>query len=152
MLPQPSSYANINNKYGGWPYNGEIDIMEAKGRLLNKVDTTLHYGPINEGTWQSKYDTTETTLTSNTDEWHIYAVEWTANYIKWFVDGKAVQTISSSTWYTLSSSDASAPFDQPFYILLNLAVGGSYDPQGSVPSNFTSASMYVDYVRVYEAL
>lgn len=152
MLPQPSSYANLSNKYGGWPYSGEIDIMEAKGRLLNKVDTTLHYGPIEAGGWTSKYNTSEYTMSSNTDQWHTYAVEWTAQYIKWFVDGTAVMTIGCDTWYTLSSASAGAasPFDQPFYILLNLAVGGRYDNYNMPADNFTSASMYVDYVRVYK--
>ena len=155
MLPQPSSYANVSNKYGGWPANGEIDIMEAKGRLGNVVDTTLHYGPVSEGAWQSKYNSTATTLSSNTDEWHTYAVEWKPNYIKWFVDGVVVQTIGSGTWYSLSpmaEGNALAPFDEPFYIILNLAVGGKYDNYNTPNATFTSASMYVDYVRVYEEL
>ncbi|MCH5158951.1 MAG: family 16 glycosylhydrolase [Clostridiales bacterium] len=155
MLPQPSSYDNINNKYGGWPYNGEIDIMEAKGSRYNKVDTTLHYGPISDGGWQSQYNTTETTLSSNTDQWHTYAVEWKPTYIKWFVDGNPVQTVSSDTWYSRSeaaSGNSRAPFDQPFYIILNLAVGGQYDNWATPDGSFTSANMYVDYVRVYEAI
>ena len=155
MLPQPSSFANVENKYGGWPYNGEIDIMEAKGRLMNKVDTTLHFGPISADTWQSKYVTAEKELLSNTDQWHTYAVEWKPNYIKWFVDGVEVQTVGSGTWYSLSpaaAGNASAPFDQPFYIILNLAVGGRYDNYNTPAATFTSASMYVDYVRVYESL
>lgn len=155
MLPQPSTTANSNNIYGGWPYNGEIDIMEAKGRLMNKVDTTLHFGPVSDGGWASHYVTKATTLTSNTDEWHTYAVEWTSSYITWYVDGNAVQTVSSSTWYSRSPAaegNASAPFDQPFYILLNLAVGGQYDGGVQPDGSFTSASMYVDYVRVYEKI
>lgn len=153
MLPQPSSFANTTNKYGGWPYNGEIDIMEAKGRLLNKVDTTLHYGPISADGWESRYNTRETTLSSNTDQWHTYAVEWTATYIKWFVDDVDVLTVGNNTWYTLSEAAAgnnSAPFDQPFYIILNLAVGGRYDNYNAPADSFVSASMYVDYVRVYK--
>lgn len=155
MLPQPSSYSNVTNVYGGWPYNGEIDIMEAKGRLLNQIDTTLHYGPINTDTWQSMYTTKVTTLSSNTDQWHTYAVEWTSSYIAWIVDGTETMRVTSAMWYTLSSvsqaqNNASAPFDQPFYILLNLAVGGGYDGGVAPDDSFTSASMYVDYVRVYE--
>ncbi len=152
MLPQPSSYANVENKYGGWPYNGEIDIMEAKGSRLNKIDTTLHFGPITVDSWSSQYTTKETTLSSNTDEWHTYAVEWTADYIAWIVDGKEEMRMDSSAWYTRSpaATSDSAPFDQPFYILLNLAVGGMYDGGVEPDASFTQASMYVDYVRVYE--
>lgn len=153
MLPQPSSYANVTNKYGGWPYNGEIDIMEAKGRLQNIVDTTLHYGPSTDGGWNSEYQHIQTTISSNTDEWHTYAVEWTSEYISWFIDGNRVMRVTDDVWYSRSSAadgNAAAPFDQPFYILLNLAVGGRYDGGVAPDAGFTSASMYVDYVRVYE--
>lgn len=155
MLPQPSAKNSLSNKYGGWPYSGEIDIMEAKGSRLNKVDNTLHYGPVDNdlNKYVSIYQTHEETLSSNTDQWHTYAVEWTANYIAWFVDEKEAFRINSDTWKTLSSAaagNAAAPFDQPFYILLNLAVGGHYDNYVEPDASFSSKSMYVDYVRVYK--
>jgi len=151
MLPQPSSPANSENEYGGWPANGEIDIMEAKGRLENKVDTTLHFGKA----WGA-HDcvTKETTLSSNTDEWHTYAVDWTADAISWFVDGQKVLTVTKDRWWSqdVSNQGKSQPFDKPFYIIFNLAVGGMYDSYNQPDGSFTSAAMYVDYVRVYEAL
>lgn len=151
MLPQPSSPANSENEYGGWPANGEIDIMEAKGRLENKVDTTLHFGKA----WNAHdYVTKETTLSSNTDEWHTYAVDWTADEISWFVDGQKVLTVTKDRWWSqdVSNQGKSQPFDKPFYIIFNLAVGGMYDSYNQPDGSFTSAAMYVDYVRVYEAL
>ena len=151
MLPQPSSPANSENEYGGWPANGEIDIMEAKGRLENKVDTTLHFGKA----WDAHdYVTKETTLSSNTDEWHTYAVDWTADAISWFVDGQKVLTVTKDRWWSqdVSNQGKSQPFDKPFYIIFNLAVGGMYDSYNQPDASFTSAAMYVDYVRVYEAL
>ena len=151
MLPQPSSPANSENEYGGWPANGEIDIMEAKGRLENKVDTTLHFGKA----WNAHdYVTKETTLSSNTDEWHTYAVDWTADAISWFVDGQKVLTVTKDRWWSQDASNQgkSQPFDKPFYIIFNLAVGGMYDSYNQPDGSFTSAAMYVDYVRVYEAL
>ncbi len=151
MLPQPSSPANSENEYGGWPANGEIDIMEAKGRLENKVDTTLHFGKA----WDAHdYVTKETTLSSNTDEWHTYAVDWTADAISWFVDGQKVLTVTKDRWWSqdVSNQGKSQPFDKPFYIIFNLAVGGMYDSYNQPDGSFTSAAMYVDYVRVYEAL
>ena len=151
MLPQPSSPANSENEYGGWPANGEIDIMEAKGRLENKVDTTLHFGKA----WDAHdYVTQETTLSSNTDDWHVYAVDWTADAISWFVDGQKVLTVTKNRWWSQDASNQgkSQPFDKPFYILFNLAVGGMYDSYNQPDGSFTSAAMYVDYVRVYEAV
>lgn len=151
MLPQPSSPANSENEYGGWPANGEIDIMEAKGRLENKVDTTLHFSKA----WNAHdYVTKETTLSSNTDEWHTYAVDWTADAISWFVDGQKVLTVTKDRWWSqdVSNQGKSQPFDKPFYIIFNLAVGGMYDSYNQPDGSFTSAAMYVDYVRVYEAL
>lgn len=151
MLPQPSTTASSDNIYGGWPANGEIDIMEAKGRLGNVVDTTLHFGKA----WDSHdYVSKATTLSSNTDEWHTYAVEWSSSEISWYVDGNKVLTVTKSRWWSQDASNQgkSMPFDQPFYILFNLAVGGQYDGGVQPDGSFTSASMYVDYVRVYEKI
>lgn len=159
MLPQPSSKANSDNVYGGWPMNGEIDIMEAKGRLGNIIDTTIHFGkvwPENQHITNSTYcgyPTDGYALSSATDNWHTYAVNWTQSSITWYADGVEVFKLTNDRWWTPSSAAASAPFDQPFYILLNLAVGGNYD--GDIApdhATFTSKSMYVDYVRVYEKL
>lgn len=147
MLPQPTNTSSSTNIYGGWPANGEIDIMEIKGRLGNRVDTTLHFGD----TWQSE-DTagTTTVLSSDVDEWHTYAVEWTEKFIAFIVDDGEVYRVDSTRWWTSASEKESAPFDQPFYMLLNLAVGGNYDGGIMPPASFTSATMSVDYVRVYK--
>lgn len=148
MLPQPASPQNTSNKYGGWAANGEIDIMEAKGRSKYYVDTTLHFG---EG-GRSTYNTSSTRLNSSTEEWHVYALDWRQNSISWVIDGLTVHTVNSDEWWSASDlSNPTAPFDVDFYILLNLAVGGNYDG-GTMPNDdFVSASMYVDYVRVYSA-
>ena len=151
MLPQPSAPNSLDNIYGGWPASGEIDIMEAKGRLYNKVDTTLHYGQA----WNyHEYATFATTMPSNTDEWHTYGLEWTSDNITWYIDGHQVFTVNKSKWWSQDTSNKgqSMPFDQPFYILFNLAVGGQYDNYVQPDEGFTSASMYVDYVRVYEKI
>lgn len=151
MLPQPSTTASSDNIYGGWPANGEIDIMEAKGRLGNVVDTTLHFGKA----WDAHdYVSRATTLSTSTEEWHTYAVEWTNTNIIWYIDGEQVLLVSKARWWTQDASNQgqSAPFDQPFYILFNLAVGGMYDNYEQPDGAFTSAAMYVDYVRVYEKL
>lgn len=148
MLPQPTDASSSNNIYGWWAANGEIDIMEAKGRLKNVVDATLHYGNLNTST----YKTTSYTMSETTEEWHVFALEWEADHIAWFVDDVEIFRVTSDQWWTSAVSNEenpSAPFDQPFYILLNLAVGGNYDNQTKPDSSFTSATMSVDYVRVY---
>ena len=149
LLPQPSSTANYNNEYGWWAANGEIDIVEAKGRLENNTDHTLHYG--NKGA--STYSSGHGNLADGIDSWHVYGLEWTADYIAWFIDDEEVFRVNSSVWWTEAVSkeeNSAAPFDLDFYIILNLAVGGNYDGGVRPSSDFSQASMKIDYVRVYQ--
>ncbi|TCN54629.1 T9SS C-terminal target domain-containing protein [Flavobacterium circumlabens] len=140
MLP-----AGVSN----WPFTGEIDIMEAKHRNPKSVDGTIHY----DG---GGYHYTGRSYTSPTDlstEFHVYAVEWGPNSIKWFIDGNLFHTATPST-----TVNGGWPFnDQQFYIILNLAVGSLGTPYTSVngagvepiPGDFP-AKLQVDYVRVYD--
>ena len=72
MLPEPETTTDTGNKYGSWAANGEIDIMEVKGRLPYSVDTTLHFGERGRST----YRTAVTKIERPIDEWHTYALEW----------------------------------------------------------------------------
>jgi beta-glucanase (GH16 family) len=129
--------------YGIWPQSGELDIMEYLGHTPSVVHGTLHYG----NPWPNNSNTTKSfTLSSGgfNDGYHIYALEWTENDIKWYVDGYLYSTktrsdLGSSRW----------PFDQKFHFLFNMAVGGNWpgNPDGSTvfPQVFE-----VDYVRVYD--
>ena len=146
MLPQPSSTQNSQNVYGGWPANGEIDIMEARGRLGNKIDTTAHFGAYGR---QASSGTTSS-IKGTTEDWHTYALEWTETYMTWHIDGYPVYTVTSDEWWSGSSDSATAPFDVDFYLLINLAVGGMYDQNHAPDADFVSAQMRVDYVRVYQ--
>ncbi len=142
--------------YGTWAASGELDIMEARGRQPNIVDGTLHFGsqwPNNKSIGDSYdeelgfYDDSFTI-----EEWHTYAVEWLPGEIRWYVDDVCYYT--ENRWYATSGKNAvdytyPAPFDQDFYILLNLAVGGNYD-NGRLDPNLDEAKMLVDYVRVYD--
>lgn len=153
MMPQPTANNGTNNEYGGWAACGEIDIMENRGRVLDRIDTTIHYG----GPWpNNKLTGSSVKLDTPVTEWHTYALEWTHEKISWFVDGNIVYTVSSDVYFSTASDSPSAPFDKPFYIILNLAVGGTYDPQGTQEflqaNNFVSATMEVDYVRAYQRL
>lgn len=141
MLPE-------DGPYGGWPASGEIDIMEGKGRLPYWSSHALHFGSTNP--YQHQYESREITLTTPASNYHVYAVEWTAEYIAWFIDDVETYRLNNDAWWSGASSSASAPFDQPFHILLNFAVGGNFDGGITPPDTFTSADMRIDYVRVYQ--
>jgi beta-glucanase (GH16 family) len=128
--------------YGGWPQSGEIDIMENKGSEPNITYGTIHYGdpyPNNKHTG-GKY------LLPNgrfTDDFHVFAIEWEPDQIRWYLDGilfatKTAADVAPYRW----------PFDQRFHILLNLAVGGNFGGDPDATTTFPQ-SLTVDYVRVY---
>ncbi|MCV9930169.1 family 16 glycosylhydrolase [Flavobacterium sp. LS1R49] len=141
MLPEGAT--------GSWPFTGEIDIMEAKHKNPKSVDGTIHYDA-------GGYHYTGRSYTSSTDlssDFHVYAVEWGPNSIKWFIDGNLFHTASPNT-----TVGGGWPFnDNKFYIILNLAVGSLGTPYTSVngagvapnPADFP-AKLLVDYVRVYD--
>ncbi|WP_294960693.1 family 16 glycosylhydrolase [uncultured Flavobacterium sp.] len=134
---------------GNWPYTGEIDIMEAKHRNPKSIDGTIHY----DG---GGYQFTGRSYSSPIDlsaDFHVYAVEWGPNIIKWFVDDVLFHTATPNT-----TVNGGWPFnDNNFYIILNLAVGSYGTPYTRVngtgvepiPADFP-AKLQVDYVRVYD--
>lgn len=148
MLPED----NVGNPYASWGANGEIDIMEGMGSKPTKIAQTLHYG----GMWpKNVYTTNEATLAAGTtvSDWHTYTLEWRSNEIIWSIDG--VVTSTQTKWWSSnvnppdSDDDLNAwpaPFDKPFYVLINLAVGGNFDgnPPATAPDK---AEMMVDYIR-----
>lgn len=146
MLPQPTNFSSTNNKYGGWSASGEIDILEAKGRLPYIVGTTLHFKGLNG----YKYLYKDTVLTQSIAEWHTYAVLWEEDRIVWIIDGETVFTLTKDRWSLINSESDTAPFDTDFYLLLNLAVGGNYDGGRAPATDFISGEMQVDYVRVFQ--
>ena len=131
--------------YGGWAASGEIDIVELLGHEPNKIYGTLHYGgsyPNNVHTGSSYTLTNGNFATS----YHIFTLIWEANAMRWLVDGHLYQT--QTQWYT-SGQAFPAPFDQRFYLILNVAVGGNWPGN---PDNTTSfpQRLDVDYVRVFQ--
>lgn len=140
MLPQDSPY-------GTWAASGEIDIFEGKGRLPGEYSGAIHYG----GVWpKNTYATTGDYTFANDqtlEDFHIYALEWKEGELTWYCDNRPVKKITQ--WHS-ENGNFPAPFDTDFYILLNLAVGGTFDGYKTPPEDFTSAEMKVDYVRVYK--
>ena len=145
MMPQPSGTSSTRNEYGGWSASGEIDIMEARGRVPMEVGNALHYGG-NPHVYSADAQKLDTPIS----EWHTYGLDWQPDCITWYVDGEVAFKVTSSQWWTSASDEEFAPFDKPFYLILNLAVGGNYDGGIKPPEDFESACMCVDYVRVYK--
>ncbi len=147
-LPAFWLMATDENVYGQWPRCGEIDIMEVMGQSTDTLHGTIHYGnPHNQsqGTYKS-------TGSSFSDDFHTFAVEWEPGKISWYVDGQLYHTESDwhSTTEGLGTLTYPAPFDQPFYIILNLAVGGSWVGYPDETTDFENAKYEIDYVRVYQ--
>ena len=149
-LPQGAGYwpalwlMPVNLVYGGWAASGEVDIMENKGRIPTQVSGTLHYG----GSYPGNVHTGSSYNLPNGDSvtnFHVYAVEWTTNQFSWSVDGVLYETQNS--WWS-SGGAYPAPFNIPFYIIMNLAVGGNFDGNPDGTTVFPGY-MQVDYVRVY---
>ena len=141
-----------DNTYGGWPNSGEIDIMEARGRVPDRSSSAIHFSISNEGgdASQHKYLTHEQDG-NNIVHFHKYAVEWQADFIKFYIDDYCHASYNKTQWMTFNKQDSeTAPFDKDFYIILNLAVGGQFDNWVEPRTGFTSADMKVDYVRVFK--
>ena len=136
--------------YGGWAASGEIDVMENKGDHPGNVLGTIHYGGPSPRNTQSHGPSYNFPPGDSVANFHLYAVEWTKSAIRWFVDGHLYET--QTAWWSSSAADSRnpypAPFDQPFYIIMNLAVGGDF---GGNPTDSTAfpGEIQVDYVRVY---
>ncbi|MDQ0482500.1 cell wall-binding repeat-containing protein [Guptibacillus hwajinpoensis] len=138
MMPQ-------DDVYGGWAASGEIDIMENRGSETNKVGAAIHYGDL----WpKNSYSAGEYEFPEgqSTTDFNVYSVEWEPGEIRWYVNDELYTT--QTEWYT-ANGEYPAPFDQEFYMILNLAVGGWYGGEPDETTGFPG-QMEVDYVRVYE--
>lgn len=139
-----------DDTYGTWAASGEIDVMEARGRLPGATSGALHFG----GTWPANTNIgSDYSFTGGQridTDFHVYSAVWEEDNIKWYVDGNCFFKATSEQWYSLGSSSETAPFDQEFFIIMNLAVGGWFDG-GIMPNpGDIPAAMQVDYVRVYQ--
>jgi len=155
MLPQ-------TDVYGGWAASGEIDLMEIVGEKPHEVLNSIHFG--SPGLPSRALITHVHPLPggSTVADWHVYACEWEPGEIRFYVDG--VHTCTRDHWWSCSrtkdgegviaqrAADLNpwpAPFDQPFFLVMNVAVGGNFP---GVPNEQTQfpAELVIDYVRVYD--
>jgi hypothetical protein len=118
-----------------WPACGEIDIMEHVGNNPNTVLGTLHYPGVSPGAGNSA----STFVPNATTEFHNYIVELRPDGIFFLVD---------DTVYHSFVNNASTPFNSDFFFILNIAMGGSLG--GDIDPSFTSGTMEIDYVRLYQ--
>jgi len=119
----------------GWPACGEIDIMEQNGNQKNTIYGTMHY-PQQKGQYG---DGGTTTISTASTDFHRYAAIWSAASIQLSVDDVVYYTLPNNSSY---------PFNQNFFIILNLAMGGNFG--GTVDPAFSTDQMEIDYVRVYQ--
>lgn len=136
----------VNNDWttNPWPRCGEIDIMEEVGGHANYTSSSIHCENYNHSIGTQK--TAERLTSGAEDDFHIYAIEWTEDYIQTYVDGNPLLRFNNDgagnikTW----------PFNKHFYVILNLAWGGSWGGQQGVDEGALPATMQVDYVRVFQ--
>ncbi|HAH61324.1 MAG TPA: glycoside hydrolase [Treponema sp.] len=132
MMPQ-------NSVYDGWPASGEMDIMEnaptTKGKYFafSTLHASGHYGSNGKSIGGKTLDSS----------WHTYAIKWTSDKITAYYDD-----VAQETYYNDGSGSVNWPYDQSFYVILNLAMGG--DLGGEIDSSLSSAIYEIDYVRVYQ--
>jgi len=135
MLPQ---------NFQHWPDDGEIDIMEAVGYRPNWVHSSIHCKAYYHSIGTQK--TAEIYVPTADTDFHVYAVEWTSDFIKGYVDGHCYFTFTNdkqgnkNTW----------PFNAPFYLKLNLAWGGDWGGAQGVDESKLPATYEIDYVRVFQ--
>jgi beta-glucanase (GH16 family) len=134
-----------NISTAGWPRSGEIDIMEHVGFDEGVVHGTVHTEAYNHAKKTQKGN--QITVNGVTTSFHLYAIEWTADRIDFFVDDQKYYSVEKAA---LGGTEAQWPFDQPFFLLLNLAVGGNWGGQKGVDETIWPQRMEVDYVRVYQ--
>ncbi|MDE2398236.1 MAG: glycoside hydrolase family 16 protein [Burkholderiales bacterium] len=155
MLPQ-------DERYGGWAASGEIDIMEIVGDRPHEVLSSLHFGSAGSEARALVTHVHPLADGSTVADWHVYAVEWEPGAIRFFVDGAETRRLDH--WWSCSrtvdgrgaaarsAADLNpwpAPFDQPFYLVMNVAVGGDFPGAPTADTRFP-AELVVDYVRVFE--
>lgn len=148
FLPAFWMMPTSENLYGQWPRCGEIDIMEVMGQATDTSYATVHFGnPHSES-----QGTCVLEEGSFSDEYHVFSVDWEPGKIDWYVDGSLIH--SETNWYSATEGQGEitypAPFDQPFYIILNLAVGGSWVGNPDETTDIENAEYRIDYVRVYQ--
>lgn len=140
----PAGWMLGNNiKTEGWPDCGEIDIMEHVGFKKDTVFGTVHTGAYNhiKGTQRG----IETTIENPYSQFHTFAIDWTPEKIDFLLDGKLFYHFANE-----HKTVQEWPFDRPFFLLLNMAIGGNLGGQKGIDDSIFPSTFEIDYVRVYQ--
>lgn len=134
--------SNINSTY--WPACGEIDIMEHVGYDKDSIHGTVHTEAYNhiKGTQRGK----AVFIRHPYDRFHTYGVNWSPEKIDFLLDGKIYFSFANE-----HKTAAEWPFDQPFYVILNLAIGGNWGGKKGIDDTIFPAQLEIDYVRIYQS-
>lgn len=128
-----------NIKEVGWPKSGEIDILEYVGKEPGMVFTSLHTQDSHGNTINTK----KTEFKNIEEGFHLYAANWTKDKIEFFVDNQLVYTFAPE-----NKTEAVWPFNQPFYVIVNMAIGGNFGGQ-EVDNVIFPQEFVLDYIKVY---
>lgn len=123
-----------------WPMSGEIDMVEYVGREPNMIFNSLHTKDSHGETINTK----KTRIETIEEGFHIYEMNWTPQIIEFFVDGTKLYTFNPD-----SRTEEVWPFDQPFYILVNLAIGGGFGGP-TIDDSILPQEFLIDYIKVYK--
>lgn len=129
-----------NIKKVGWPKCGEIDILEYVGREPHQIFTSLHTQDSHGNTINTK----KTQIDNIEEGFHLYAIDWTKDKIEFFVDNQSVYTFNPD-----KKDENVWPFNQPFYFIINVAVGGNFGGH-DVDNEIFPQEFLIDYIRVYQ--
>jgi beta-glucanase (GH16 family) len=134
-----------DNAYGNWPSSGEIDIMEHVGYNVNNIHCSIHTSAYNHTRGTQK--TTSKFISDAVDAFHIYRIDWTPYAVRGYIDGISYfEFLNNNTGFT------AWPFNKPFHLLLNVAVGGDWGGVQGVDNTAFPSAMEVDYVKVYKMI
>lgn len=143
MLPSEKTYGA-----GGWPDNGEIDIMEHVG-----FDPNVIHGSAHTRAYYHRIGTQKTaviTVPNVCTTFNTYSVEWTPNEIRWYINGKQYFSFTNERVTQPTADYQQWPFDKPFHLMLNLAVGGEWGGAHGIDESVWPQRMEIDYVRRYQ--
>jgi beta-glucanase (GH16 family) len=130
--------ANIDK--AGWPACGEIDILEYVGKEPKTVFTSLH----TKDSYGNTINTQKTVINDIETGFHLYAINWTVDSIEFFVDNMLVYTFKPK-----EKTEEIWPFNQPFYLIINLAIGGNFGGP-EVDDTIFPQEFIIDYIKVYQ--
>ncbi|KAH7641348.1 glucan endo-1,3-beta-glucosidase [Dermatophagoides farinae] len=147
--------------YGGWPTNGEIDIAEIIGNTADLMSSSVHYGPT-EKTMISMTSGVKNFSIDLSKSFHSYTLDWTSKQLLWLLDDQPYYSVNLDRMMCCNDSNIKSPynkkgqpFDQPFFLILNVAVGGTFfgPPPYVTPEQakyWRKNTMEIDYIRIFQ--